>query len=341
MKRKWNDPVVVITGASSGIGKATARLFAKKGAHLVLAARRENLLEELADECEELGSTAIAVDTDVSERDDVEELAARALKKFGRIDIWINNAGVGSVGRFDEIPLEEHEQIIRTNLMGVIYGSAVALRHFRKRRTGTLINVASVEGKQAIAYHASYAASKHAIVGLDSALRQELRLNKDKDIAVCTVMPASINTPFFRHAANHTGKKVVPVPPVYSPEQVASTILAVAINPEDEVYVGGVGRIVGAQKRIAPDFTSAEMGYMQHREQMEKAPPAPNKSGALFDSDEDEGYEAKDEWKESGKYADPTAIALASVLPIAAGLWIWRRMRNRSNENEEDLRGVA
>ena len=340
MNLKWNEPVVVITGASSGIGKATARLFAEKGARLVLAARRKNLLDDLVEEIEDHGADAIAVEADVSDSDDVQEIAKRALKEFGRIDVWVNNAGVGAVGRFDEIPLDEHEQLIKTNLMGTIYGASAALKLFRKRRRGVLINVASVEGKQAFAYHASYAASKHAIVGLSAALRQELTVNKDKDIYVCTVMPAAINTPFFRHAANHTGKKVIAPPPVYPPEQVAATIVKLAWSPEEEAYVGGFGRLMGGQSRIARSLSDRQAGWMQQKQQMEDAPPAQNDSGALFEPEE-EGIEAKDEWPESGRFADPAAIALGAIIPVAAGLWYWKRRSNQNRDRELEIESVS
>jgi short-subunit dehydrogenase len=341
MNLKWNDPVVVITGASSGIGKATARLFAEKGARLVLAARRNNLLDDLVDELEDLGAEAIAVEADVSDSDDVQQIAKRAIQEFGRIDVWVNNAGVGAVGRFDEIPLAEHEQLIQTNLMGVIYGSSIALKNFRRRRAGVLINVASVEGKQAFAYHASYAASKHAIVGLSSALRQELALNKEKGIYVCTVMPSAINTPFFRHAANHTGKKVVAPPPVYAPEQVAATIVKLAWRPEDEAYVGGGGRLIGAESRVARKFAERMAGRMHQKHQIEEAPEGADRSGALFEPME-EGTEAKDEWRESGRFVDPAAIAIGAVIPIAAAsLWFWKRRSGRDREQELEIENVS
>jgi short-subunit dehydrogenase len=340
MNLNWNEPVVVITGASSGIGKATARLFAEKGARLVLAARRKNLLDDLVDEVEDQGAEAIAVEADVSDKDDVQEIAKRAIKEYGKIDVWVNNAGVGAVGRFDEIPLSEHDQLIQTNLMGVIYGSSAALKHFRKRRQGVLINVASVEGKQAFAYHASYAASKHAIVGLSSALRQELSINKEKNIHVCTVMPSAINTPFFRHAANHTGKKVVAPPPVYAPEQVAQTIVKLAWSPEEEAYVGGLGRLMGAQSRVARKLSDRQAGWIQQKEQIEDAPEGANSSGALFEPME-EGTEAKDEWTESGRIVDPAAMALGAVIPIAAGLWFWKKRSERNRERELEVSGVS
>jgi short-subunit dehydrogenase len=342
MNLKWTEPVVVITGASSGIGKASARQFAEKGARLVLAARRKNLLDDLVDELANQGCEAIAVEADVSDKEDVQEIAKQAIREFGRIDVWVNNAGVGAVGRFDEIPLEEHDQLIRTNLMGVIYGSSAALRLFRRRGQGVLINVASVEGKQAFAYHASYAASKHAIVGLSSALRQELSVNKERNIFVCTVMPAAINTPFFRHSANFTGKKVVAPPPVYAPEQVAKTIVKLAWSPEEEAYVGGLGRFMGAQSRVARKFSDRQAGWLQQRKQIKEAPEGVNKSGALFEPDE-EGIEAKDEWTESGRIVDPTAIALGAIIPVAAGIWYWKRrsVQNRERERDYEIRRAS
>src|SRR5690349_15644967 len=134
--------VVVVTGASSGFGKGVARRFAKAGARLVLAARRERLLEELADECNATGGRAIAVPTDVSEIREVQNLAQKAVDEFGRIDVWINDAGVGAVGLFDQVPLADHIQVIETNLLGTIYGSYFALTQFRSQGTGILINVA-------------------------------------------------------------------------------------------------------------------------------------------------------------------------------------------------------
>src|SRR6185312_14695569 len=138
MKRKGNR-VVVITGASSGFGRGAALRFAKAGDNVVIAARRESLLEDVAEQCRKAGVEALAVEADVSSAADVERLAEKALNEFGRIDVWVNNAGVGTVARFDEAPLEEHEQVIRTNLLGTIYGSYAALNQFRKQRQGVLI----------------------------------------------------------------------------------------------------------------------------------------------------------------------------------------------------------
>jgi short-subunit dehydrogenase len=334
MKLKWKEPVVVITGASSGIGKATALRFAEEGARLVLCARRKKLLDELADDCEELGSRAIAVEADVTSRDDVANIARQAVKKFGRIDIWINDTGVATIGRFDEVRMEENEQVIRTNLLGVMYGSREALQHFRKRKRGVLINIASMLGSHPAPYQASYVASKHAVRGFSAALRQELEVNKENNIYVCTVMPVSINTPFFRHAARHTGKKVQPIPLVYPVQRVADTIYELAQQPRDEAIVGSSGKVLEAEHRLARGLTERMAARMTHRKQVEQAPPDKESSGSLFEPSDEEGG-ISDEWTESGKYVDAGTIALAAAVPIGVGLWLWRR-RARANEPEID-----
>lgn len=334
MKMKWNNPVVVITGASSGIGKATALRFAEEGARLVLAARRKDLIEDLAEECEQYGAEAIAVETDVTEAKDLQKLAKTAIKEFGNIDVWVNNAGVSVYGRFDEVPVEESEQVIKTNLIGTVYGSATALRHFRKRDAGVLINVASLLGKRAAPYQAAYVASKHGIVGLDDAIRQELLVNRENDIYVCTVLPVSMNTPFFRHAGNRSGHRVQAIPPVYNPESVAEAIVELAWNPQREVIVGGSGKAINLQQRLSPEFIERQMAWTTHRRQIEQSPREGDRAGSLFRPMRD-GSEVHDQWPESGETLNRAGIALATAVPVAAALWLWRRgaSRNRSTED--------
>lgn len=276
-----NGKVVVITGASSGFGKGAARKFAAAGASVVLAARREGLLEELARECEAAGGKALAVRTDVSRKDEVAHLAQAALSQFGRIDVWVNDAGGGALGRFEEVPLEDHIQVVETDLLGTLYGSYFALKQFRQQGSGVLINIASVIGKVPAPYFASYAAAKHGVVGLSGAIRQELTENKVKGIHVCTVMPTSFDTPFFEHAANYTGHQAVPIPPVYDPQEVVDTIVRLAVAPEDEVTVGTAGTITAISHNLAPHLTEAMMGKQTHAAQMQKAEPAPDTPGSL------------------------------------------------------------
>jgi short-subunit dehydrogenase len=334
MTMKWKDPVVVITGASSGIGKAAALRFAEEGAQLVLCARRKKLLEELADQCEELGSKAIAVEADVTRQEDVANIAKQALKKFKRINIWINDAGVATIGRFDEVPMAENEQVIRTNLLGVMYGSREALRQFRKREKGVLINIASMLGSHPAPYQTSYVASKHAVRGLSAALRQELEVNKERHIHVCTVMPVSIITPFFRHAARHTGKKVQPIPLVYPVQRVANTIWELAQEPRDEVIVGTSGLVLQAQHKLARGFAERQAAKMTHRRQIEQAPPDKQSSGRLFRPSDQFG-DVSDEWTESGKYVDAATMVLAAAVPVGLALWWWRQ-RGRGEESRVD-----
>jgi short-subunit dehydrogenase len=263
----------VITGASSGFGKGAAREFARAGASLALAARRGQLLDELAQEIRQAGGRAIAVQADVSVADDVEKLADAALTEYGHIDVWVNNAGAGAIGRFEEIPLSEHVQVIETDLLGTLYGSYFAMRHFRKRGEGTLINMASVVGKVPAPYYSSYAAAKHGVVGLSAALRQELKENNVENIHVSTILPTSMDTPFFDHASTFTGHESMPIPPVYEPQEVIDAIVRMARDPEDEVVVGTAGKFFAFAHKIAPGLVESMMARQTHKAEIEKAPP--------------------------------------------------------------------
>lgn len=274
--------VVVVTGASSGVGHATAVAFAQTRAAVVLAARSAEALEAVARACRAAGGAALAVPTDVSDADQVEQLAGAALAQFGRIDLWVNNAGVAALGRFEEVPLRDHARVIQTDLLGTIYGSSVALRHFRARGGGTLINVASVLGEIPAPYYASYVAAKHGIVGLGAALRQELAENDAPNIHVCTVLPMAMETPFFAHAANYTGHEATPIPPVYDPQVAVDAILRLAEEPEAEVVAGGAGKVVAALHAVAAGVTEKFMGAETQQVQMAAAPPAPPTTGNLY-----------------------------------------------------------
>jgi short-subunit dehydrogenase len=276
------DGAIVITGASSGFGKGAALALAEEGASLVLAARRGELLDELAAECRTRGAPqAIAVRCDVSSRDDVARLADAALAELGRIDVWINNAGVGAIGRFDQVPLEDHEKVIATDLLGTVYGSWLAIRHFLGRGRGILINVASELGEHTVPYYASYAAAKHGVVALGDALRQELEQNDVETIHVCTVMPTAHDTPFFDHAANYTGHEVVAPKPLHDPQDVVDTLVRLVRDPQDEEIVGGDGVVKVLMKRLVPGVADRLAGRMMQRTQIEKAPAAPDSPGAV------------------------------------------------------------
>jgi short-subunit dehydrogenase len=273
--------VIVLTGASSGFGRGAALEFARKGAALVLAARSEGALDELASECNASSGQAIVVVTDVSQEADVENLARKAIGEFGHIDIWVNDAGVASVGRFDEVPLSDHLQVIKTDLLGTVTGSWFAMKHFYERGRGTLINVASVIGKIPAPYYASYTASKYGVVGFDASLRQELDLAKAEDIHVCTVLPMAMDTPFFDHASNYTGKLGEPIPPLYDADKVVEAIVGLATRPEKEVIVGAMGKVMAAMHNVMPAAVEKSMGTLTHKAQIQEAEPGPITEGSV------------------------------------------------------------
>lgn len=328
---EMRNRVVVITGASSGFGRGAALKFAAAGAQVVLAARRKRLLKQVAEECRQIGAQALVVETDVSNSSEVEELAQRAIDKFGKVDVWVNNAGVGAVARFDETPLEEHEQVIQTNLMGTIYGSYVALQQFREQGRGVLINVGSFAGKVAAPYLSSYSASKFGIRGLGMALRQELEESDERGIHVCTVMPVSMDTPFFGHAANHTGKPVHPIPPVYDPQKVVNVIYEVALDPVDEVVVGASGKLGSLGERFARKLTEKQMGRTAHKAQMGQTESASDSSGSVF-KPMSSGTDVYGGWakkENGGKLA--TVLSLAVPIGMGAVYLAFQRTRNKRN----------
>lgn len=277
--------VIVLTGASSGFGRGTALALARKGHKLVLAARRKHLLDQLVEGCKAAGGEAIAVPTDVGLEAQVQNLSTTALESFGRIDVWINNAGIGILGRFDEVPPADHIRLIATNLHGTIYGSHCALREFKHQGQGVLINMASALGKIPAPYYASYTASKYGIVGLGAVLRQELAEQElGGVIKVCTVMPMAHDTPFFDHTANYTGHQAVPIPPLFDPQNVVNVLVDLVDHPRDEVVVGGMsGRAFVIGHNLMPGLVEDLMSRQTHREQMEKADPAGITRGALYE----------------------------------------------------------
>ena len=275
--------VVVITGASSGLGKGAAREFALGGAKLVLSARRGKLLEQLAEECRQFGADALACPADVSNCDDVRDLCERAVYEFGQIDVWVNDAGASALGRFEEVPLGDHVKVVEVNLLGTIYGSYMAIEQFQKQPTGgVLINLSSALGKIPAPYQASYVAAKFGIVGLGGALRQELRENRVDKIKVCTVMPMAMDTPFFDHTANYTGHEAMPIPPLYEPEAAIEVIVRMATEPQDEVVVGAAGKLSNFAHHLMPGAVENYLGGQTHKAQYEEAPNAANTAGSLY-----------------------------------------------------------
>lgn len=242
--------VVVITGASSGLGRAAAIRFAARGCRLVLAGRRLEALEDAARECRVVGGQAVVRQTDVTLEDDVNALAALALEQTGVIDVWVNNAGVTLFGSLEHDPLEEHRRVIETNLFGAIHGARAVLPVFRRQGRGVLINVGSVLSEIGQPFVPSYVISKFAVRGLTEALRSELA--DQDDIHVCSLLPYVIDTEHFEGGANHVGHGAHPMPPMQSPEKVAEAMVQLAERPRRQVHVPRIAVLGLAAHSVFP-----------------------------------------------------------------------------------------
>ena len=270
---------IVITGASSGIGKTTAIALAAQGANLILAARRELVLEDVAMSCQKIGAEAYYYKTDVTSLDQVNNLFEFALERLGSIDIWINNAGVGAVGEFIKTPMDVHEQVIKTNLIGYMHGAYVALPYFKNQGSGILINNISLGAFVPTPFASAYAASKFGLKGFTEALRAEMF--DQKEIYICDVYPAFIDTPGFEHGANFIGRKLKPIPPVYNAQKVADAVVSLCKQPKDKVMVGNSGRVAKVVHAITPKLLGYAMARFM-KSYFKGAPEKEKSEGNLF-----------------------------------------------------------
>jgi short-subunit dehydrogenase len=271
--------LVVITGASSGIGRATAQAFACQGARLVLAARDAEALREAVEECRQRGAEAIAVTTDVTLSDSVGRLASEAAQfGGGRIDIWINNAGVGAVGSFDETPMEAHEQVLQTDLLGYLRGAHAALPYFKQQNAGVLINTLSVGSWLAQPYAVAYSTAKFGLLGFCRALRAELR--GWPGIHVCELFPAVVDTPGFRDAGNYAGRSLKLPPLLSDPRNVAEAMVSLALNPRARLSVGPVAKLMRLERFALPLFEPLYAWAASLA--LRRAERVPTSSGNLF-----------------------------------------------------------
>lgn len=278
--RPLRDQVMVITGASSGIGLSTARRAAQAGARLVLAARSEGALRQLTQEITGAGGQAVFVVADVSREEDVERIAQAALATYGGFDTWVNNAGVGMYGKLEELKPEDMRRLFDVNFWGLVHGSRVALRHLRGRG-GALINVGSVVSEQAIPLQGLYAASKHAVKAFTDTLRMELE-HDQAPVSVTLIKPGPIDTPFPLNARNYLDTEPQHVPPVYAPETVARAILRAAATPTRELFVGGGGRGMAGFGMLAPGAAERAMAATVIPGTHSGKPPLPPRESALY-----------------------------------------------------------
>ncbi|WP_276256084.1 SDR family oxidoreductase [Halomontanus rarus] len=340
-QKNVEDQIIVITGASSGIGLTTARMAADRGANVVVAARSEDALRELTDEIRAEGGDAEYVVADVSDREDVREIAQVAQDAYGGFDTWVNGAAVSIYGKLDEIPVEEMRQQFDTNVWGLLYGSLEAAAHFKETdRDGTIVNIGSIVSDRAMIEQGSYSASKHAVKGFTDALRMELE-DEGAPVSVTLVKPSAIDTPYPEHAKNYMDDEATLPPPVYAPETVARTILHAAEHPEREVTVGAGGKNMVLLGRTASSLMDTIMETVFARQQRKDRPPQPREEHGLDEPagelEERGGYEGH--VAESSLYTrirqgriSNTVVAGVAAAALYAG---YRAIRGREKDTSD------
>jgi NAD(P)-dependent dehydrogenase (short-subunit alcohol dehydrogenase family) len=321
--RPLQEQVIVITGASSGIGLVTAKMAAQRGARVVLAARNGKALDEAVQSIRDGGGRAVAVVADVTDRQQVQHIAAVALETFGQIDTWVNNAAVSVYGRLDELDVEDMRRQFDVNYWGQVYGSLVALPLLRERG-GALIHVASVLADRAIPLQGNYCAAKHALKAFTETLRMEVEA-AGWPIAVTLLKPGSTDTPFFQKAKTVLGVEPQPVPPVHAPEVVAEALLHCAAHPMRDLIVGGTGKLLSVAEKVAPRLTDK---YMERPRFMQSQATdlivQPGRPDNLYQPMADDGGERGWTWRGPTRKTSaytwlPRHPALAGMLTLALG----------------------
>lgn len=330
---------VVITGASSGIGRQTALLLARRGANVVLAARSVEALEAVAREVREVGGKALVVACDVADFKQVERVAGAAVEAFGAIDTWVNNAGVSEYSLIDEQDVAEIERILRVNFLGVVHGCKAALPFMKTQTVGTIINVGSVLSLRAIPLQGAYCASKHAVKGWTESLRMELA-HQQIPVVVTLIMPSVINTPFYRTARSKMGVRPKPILPMYDARVVAEAIVFACENPRRDIVAGGFGKMLGLMESVSAPLTDWYMTQNDRyfRNQRDETEPDDGRSTlyapAPGEGQISGGYEGSMAISPYTRYAEQhpntkRGLAAAAILGGAAVLLLASRRRKR------------
>jgi NAD(P)-dependent dehydrogenase (short-subunit alcohol dehydrogenase family) len=281
------DQVVVVAGASSGIGRASALKLAGRGAKVVVAARSEEGLTSLVAEIIAQGGTAAYAVCDVADFAQVQQVADFAVRTYGRIDTWVNCAAVSVFATFEDTTPEEFRRLMEVNYLGQMHGALAALPHLRQAGQGAIIAISSVESIVSLPLHAAYSASKHAVEGAMDALRRDL-IADGAPISVTSVKPATINTPFFTNSRNKMDVKPKGPPPLYSPSVVAACVVYAAEHPVRDLFAGGAGKQMALSQFLAPRFTDAAMGKATIRSESTRQPMPGGSPGNLDRASDDD-----------------------------------------------------
>ncbi|MFL2104848.1 SDR family oxidoreductase [Desemzia sp. FAM 23991] len=280
--KKVADQVIVITGASSGIGLVTARMAAAKGAKVVAAARNEEALKKLVDELTAKGQTAIYVTADVSKEEDVDRIAEKAIEEFDHFDTWVNNAGVAIYGHGTEISIPDMKQMFETDFWGTVYGSRAAAKHFKDTRTpSAIINVGSVFGDKSSVMQSIYATSKFAVHGWTDSIRMVFE-KEHLPISVTLIHPYKTDTPYTEHAHSYIPNQPSHLGIVYPPEAVAEAILFAAQKPKRDMYVGGMSKLTAVLNDFFPRFTDRFVEEVVYPSQYRDRPSKPQDESSLY-----------------------------------------------------------
>lgn len=333
--KKLADQVMVITGATSGIGLATAKRAAQRGARVVLCSRNEPELQETVTAIQDAGGSAVAVVADVSNPEDMERLASTAVETFGSLDTWVNNAGGSFYGRLTEVAIEDMRQLFEVNFWGMVYGSRAAVARLGGSG-GALINIGSIVSDRAIPLQGTYSASKHAIKGFTDALRMELE-EEGAPVSVTLIKPSAIDTPYFQHAKNYMSVQPKPPAPVYAPEVVANAILRAAEHPVRDITIGGGGRLLTAIGSALPRLTDFYMERSMFSSQQSDV-PSEQRQGNLYESAGGENLERGGYEGHVSRSSVYTQVALSparALLAAGLGLAVYAGIRSLANSGRD------
>jgi NAD(P)-dependent dehydrogenase (short-subunit alcohol dehydrogenase family) len=333
--KRLQDQVMVITGATSGIGLATARRAADRGVRVVLCSRNEPELKQTVSQIEQSGGTARFVVADVSNPADMERLAATAVEEFGALDTWVNNAGVSFYGRLTEVAIEDMRQVFEVNFWGTVHGTRAAVPRLRASG-GALINIGSIVSDRAIPLQGAYSASKQAVKGFTDALRMELE-EEGAPVSVTLIKPSTIDTPYFQHAKNYMDVEPKPPAPVYAPEVVANAVLRAAEHPIRDITIGGGGRFISALGTALPRLTDFYMERSMFRSQRSDT-PAQGRPDNLYQPTEQENQERggyRGHVMQSSMYTQAAFSPAKALLAAGLGLAVFAGIRSLTHSDED------